>query len=176
LVSDFHPGVVVAADPKSTTPHPFDVKTVEHLISLMAQHELSEISLADGEQRIRLRKGGNAPPTAFLPAPMSYPMPAQQVPPPAANAPSAESAKPTSHLLEIKSPMVGTFYSKPSPEKPDFVSVGSKVTAASVVCKLEAMKIFNDLTADLAGTIVEVCVKNSQPVDYGTVLFRVEPA
>lgn len=72
--------------------------------------------------------------------------------------------------------MVGTFYAKPSPDKPDYVTVGSRVTPTTVVCKLEAMKIFNDLTADVAGTITEVCVQNAQAVDYGTVLFRVDPS
>jgi acetyl-CoA carboxylase biotin carboxyl carrier protein len=166
----------VATDPKNTAPHPFDVKTVEHLISLMSEHELSEISLADGDQRIRLRKGMSAPTAAFLPGPMPYPLPApvgNSAPVPSAVSPPAPPAR---NLLEIKSPMVGTFYSKPSPDKPDFVSVGSKVTATTVVCKLEAMKIFNDLTADLSGTVAEVCVKNAQAVDYGTVLFRVEPS
>jgi acetyl-CoA carboxylase biotin carboxyl carrier protein len=157
---------------KNASPRPFDVKTVEYLISLMAQHELSEISLIEGEQKIRLRKGGAA--VAYAPAPAAFtPAPAPAAGPSAQAAP-AEPAKPAKNLHEIKSPMVGTFYAKPSPDKPDFVSVGSKVTPATVVCKLEAMKIFNDLTADISGTIAEVCVKNAQPVDYNTVLFRVE--
>jgi len=153
----------VSSNPKAGNPHPFDVKTVEYLIALMAQHELSEIALADGEQRIRLRKGGIAAPQAYTPAAA-----------PTVAAPS-EPAKPTKNLLEIKSPMVGTYYAKASPDKPDYVSVGSKISANTVVCKLEAMKIFNDLTADVSGTIVEVCIKNAQPVDFGTVLFRVDP-
>lgn len=155
---------------KNASPRPFDVKTVEYLISLMAQHELSEISLVEGEHRIRLRKGGAA--VAYMPAPVVA-TPAHAAAPTAPAAP-AEAAKPVKTLHEIKSPMVGTYYSKPSPDKPDYVSVGGKVTPTSVVCKLEAMKIFNDLTADVSGTVAEVCVKNAQPVDYNTVLFRVE--
>jgi acetyl-CoA carboxylase biotin carboxyl carrier protein len=155
----------VSNDPKSA-PRPFDVKTVEYLISLMAQHELSEISLAE------LRKGGAV--VAYAPAPApAAPAPAA-VAAPAPTATASAPAAPAKNLFEIKSPMVGTFYSKPSPDKPDYVAVGSKVTPASVVCKLEAMKIFNDLTADVSGTVVEVCVKNQTPVDYNTVLFRVE--
>ncbi len=168
----------MATDPKSGVPRPFDVTTIERLIDLMAQHDLSEISLAEGEQRIRLRKGfplAQTPGTYIPGSPIAAP------PPPGANtpgspAPVAAPSSPVSKLLEIKSPMVGTYYSKASPDKPDYVSVGSKVTASSVVCKLEAMKIFNDLTADVSGTIAEVCIKNGQPVDYGTVLFRVEPS
>lgn len=158
-------------DPKSA-PRPFDVKTVEYLISLMAQHELSEISLAEGEQRIRLRKGGAV--VAYAPAPAAPAPAAVAAPAPTATATASAPAAPAKNLFEIKSPMVGTFYSKPSPDKPDYVAVGSNVTPASVVCKLEAMKIFNDLTADVSGTVVEVCVKNQTPVDYNTVLFRVE--
>jgi acetyl-CoA carboxylase biotin carboxyl carrier protein len=159
----------VPPESKPNSPRPFDVKTIEHLISLMAANDLSEISLIEGEQKIRLRKGGVA---AYAPAPAGYAPPAAGAG--AAPATPAEAAKPTKTLHEIKSPMVGTFYAKPTPDKPDFVSVGSKVTPATVVCKLEAMKIFNDLTADISGTIAEVCVKNAQPVDYNTVLFRVE--
>jgi acetyl-CoA carboxylase biotin carboxyl carrier protein len=164
----------VASDPKSGSPRPFDVKTVEYLISLMAQHELSEISLGEGDQRIRLRKGGAAPAMAYMPAPAPVAMPTAAAP--ATPSTPAAPAAPAKNLLEIKSPMVGTYYAKASPDKPDYVSVGSKVTPSTVVCKLEAMKIFNDLTADISGTIVEVCIKNAQPVDFGTVLFRLEPA
>jgi acetyl-CoA carboxylase biotin carboxyl carrier protein len=160
----------VPADPNSA-PRPFDVKTVEHLISLMAAHDLSEISLAEGEHRIRLRKGGLV--VSSAPVPTIGPTPATTAAP---NSTPADPPKPARNLLEIKSPMVGTFYSKPSPDKPDYVTVGSKVGPATVVCKLEAMKIFNDLTADVAGTVAEVCVQNAQAVDYGTVLFRVDPS
>ncbi len=156
---------------KNASPRPFDVKTVEYLISLMAQHELSEISLVEGEQKIRLRKGGAA--VAFAPPPTAYAAPLPAAAPTAPAAP-AEAPKPAKNLHEIKSPMVGTFYAKPSPDKPAFVSVGSRVTPATVVCQIGAMKIFNDITADIAGTIAEVCVTNESPVDYNTVLFRVE--
>ena len=79
-------------------------------------------------------------------------------------------------MLEIKSPTPGTYYSSPKPTDPAFVQVGSKVTAGTIVCIIEAMKIFNEIPADLSGTIVEVCVENKQPVEYGQVLFRVDPA
>ena len=161
----------MATDPKaapSGEPRPFDVKTVEHLIGLMGKHDLSEISLGEGEHRIRLRKGFAPAASHFAPAPTAIPASAP-VPP------TSEPAKPTKHLLEIKSPMVGTYYSKPAPDKPDYTTVGSRVGPTTVVCKLEAMKIFNDLTADVSGTIVEVCVKNGEAVDFNRVLFRVDP-
>ena len=149
----------------ASDPRPFDAKMVEYLVGLMAQHDLAEIDLHEGEHRIRLRRGAPAAVApVYAPAPMAAPV--------AATAPVA----PSKAYHEIKSPMVGTYYSKPAPEKPDYVQSGSKVKADTVVCKLEAMKIFNDLPAECAGTIVEVCVKNGQPVDYGTVLFRVDPS
>lgn len=163
----------MAADPKpNTTPRPFDVTTIEHLIGLMARHDLSEIALAEGDHRIRIRKGG----LVTVAAPAAHP-PVPTAAAPAAAAPAAaEAAKPAKNLIEIKSPMVGTFFAKPSPDKPDFVSVGSKVLPNTVVCMLGAMKIYDNITADVSGTIVEVCVKNDTSVDFGTVLFRVDPS
>jgi len=143
---------------------------IEHLVKLMGDHDLAEIDLHEGDSRIRLRRGTH--PTATV-APV---MPAPATAPSATSlAPVAEVPKPAAAAHhEIKSPMVGTFYSKPSPDKDDYVKVGSKVKPDSVICKLEAMKLFNDLVAEVSGTIMEVCVKNGQPVDFGTVLFRVE--
>ena len=152
-----------------SAPRPFDVATVEHLIGLMAKHDLSEISLQEGDQRIKLSKGGvvaYAPPPAVAAA-------APTAPPPPHATPVA-SAAPAG--LEIKSEMVGTFYSRPKPDKPDYVSVGSKLTPTTVVCTIEAMKIFNEVPAGLSGTVREVCVKNGEFVEFGTVLFRVDPA
>jgi acetyl-CoA carboxylase biotin carboxyl carrier protein len=150
---------------------------VEHLIGLMTKNDLSELDLAEGEHRIRLRRGA-APMAPVMAAPMpavhAAPMPAF----PAAQAPgspnAAVPAAASKNLHEIKSPMVGTFYSKPAPDKDDYVKVGSIVKPETVVCKLEAMKLFNDLPAECSGKIAEVCVKNGQPVDFGMVLFRVE--
>jgi acetyl-CoA carboxylase biotin carboxyl carrier protein len=148
---------------------------IEHLVGLMARHDLSEIDLHEGGHRIRLRRGVPAAPVVQalpVPAPVALPAPGGNAPAPSA----AEPPKPARVLHEIKSPMVGTFYAKPAPDKPDYVGVGSQVRPETVVCKLEAMKIFNELPAECSGTIVEVCVKNGQPVDFGTVLFRVEPS
>jgi acetyl-CoA carboxylase biotin carboxyl carrier protein len=146
-------------------PHPFDVPTVERLIALMAQHDLSEIDLHDGESRIRLRKGAPAM-AAFAPPPAFAANPA-----PAA-APAAPAAD--RRTATITSPTPGTFYAKPSPEEPAYVKVGSRVKPDTVVCKIEAMKIFNEIAAECTGTIVEVLVENAQPVEYGQPLFRVE--
>ncbi len=169
----FSLGLPVAIDPKaaqSGEPRPFDVKTVEYLIGLMGKHDLSEISLGEGEHRIRLRKGF-APAAAQYASALAAPGPVAAVP----TAP-AEPPKPVKNLLEIKSPMVGTYYSKPAPDKPDYVALGGRVGPTTIVCKLEAMKIFNDLVAEVSGTIAEVCVKNGEAVDYNKVLFRVDPS
>jgi len=169
------------ADDKRDAPRPFDVRTVEYLLKLMTEHDLSEVELKEGDQRIRLRKGstipaGFLPPTAYAPQ-MHQPAPAAQPlsPPPAASGSSPPTA-PARNLLEIKSPMVGTFYSRPKPDKPDYVSVGSPVKPDTVVCLIEAMKLYNDIKAEVSGRVAEVCVKNGDPVEFNQVLFRVEPA
>ena len=160
-------------EPKKDKPHPFDVQTVEYLIALMAKHDLTEISLSDDGQRIRLRKGNPAPAYAPPPpVPQSY-APAGPAPTAAATAAPAVSAK---KLHDIKSVMVGAFYSKPKPDKDDYVKVGQTLKPDTTICMIEAMKIFNEVKAECAGTVAEVCVKNGDTVDFGTVLFRVEPA
>lgn len=159
----------MSVEKKPEPPRPFDANMVEHLVGLMAKHDLSEIDLHEGEHRIRLRRG--ALPTPMV-APVAVAPPPVAAPAHVAVAPAVATA--TSKLHEIKSPMVGTFYSKPAPEKDDYVKIGSKVKAETIVCKLEAMKLYNDMPADCAGTIAEICVKNGVPVDFDTVLFRVE--
>jgi acetyl-CoA carboxylase biotin carboxyl carrier protein len=160
------------ADEKQDTPRPFDVKTVEYLLRLMTDHELSEVDLKEGDQRIRLRKGSLAVP-AVIAAPVatapSAIAPAASSPPPPAAAPAK------SNLLEIKSELPGTFYTRPSPDKPEFVKVGSKVTPDTVVCFVSAMKVNTPIQAGVTGTVAEVVAKNDEFVDYGAVLFRVTP-
>lgn len=168
------------ADEKKDSPRPFDVRTVEYLLKLMTEHDLSEIDLKEGDLRIRLRKGA-AIPSAFLASPAVHahaapahipaptPAPAAQSPPP-----PAAPAVPVKKYHEIKSEVLGTFYTKPLPEKPEFVKVGSKVTPDTTVCIVMAMKVNNEIKAGCTGTIVEVVAKNDTFVDYDTVLFRVD--
>jgi acetyl-CoA carboxylase biotin carboxyl carrier protein len=133
------------------------------------------VDLNDGDQRIRLRKNrfvaAAAAPAAAPPLMATHAAPAGNSQP-AAPPPAAPARK----LLEIKSELVGTFYAKPAPDKDDYVKVGARVTPDTVVCKVEAMKIFNDITAKCTGTIAEVCVKNSEFVEFDQVLFRVDPS
>ena len=147
---------------------PFDVGTVKELVQLMDKFDLSEVDLHDGEQRIRLRRGGRfvaLPQPAFSPA----------APPPAAAAAPPAAAAPARKLIEIKSEMVGTFYAKPKPDKDDYVKVGSRVTPDTVVCQIEAMKMFNEVKAGCSGTVAEVVAANGSAVEFDQVLFRVEP-
>lgn len=159
------------------TPRPFDVRTIRYLVRLMSRHDLSEIDLSWGDERIRLRRGpkvvGGAPalPLASHPLPVPAAAPAAPDPAPA----PAQAEKGGKKLLEIRSPTVGTFYAQREPGAPPFVSVGSRVTPNTVVCLIEAMKVYNDVTADCSGVIREVCVKNKDFVEYNTVLFRVDP-
>lgn len=161
------------ADDKRDAPRPFDVKTVEHLVRLMAEHELSEIALQDGDQTIRLRKGGKfvpvAAPAAAAPAPVAAAPTAPAAPPAAPAAPAGKK------LLEVKSELIGTFYTRPAPDKPEFVKVGTRVTPDTTVCIVMAMKVNNEIKAGVSGTVAEVVAKNEDFVDFNSVLFRVDP-
>lgn len=159
----------------SKKPGPFDVATVRELVELMAKFDLSEIDLNDGEQRLRLRKGGRLV-AAAAPVVAATPLVAAQPTVTPTETKTATPPAPTKKLLEIKSELVGTFYAKPAPDKDDYVKVGSKVNPETVVCTVEAMKIFNGITAKCSGTIAEVCVKNGEFVEFDQVLFRVDPA
>jgi acetyl-CoA carboxylase biotin carboxyl carrier protein len=155
-------------------PRPFDVRTIRDLVRLMSQHDLSEIDLTEGDQRVRLRRGARVP---LAPASAPSPLPAPASTPPAPSpAPTSVSEKPAKKLLEIKSPTVGTFYPQREPGAPPFVTVGSRVTPSTVVGIIVAMKVHNDVTADCSGVIAEVLVNNEDFVDFGALLYRVDPA
>jgi acetyl-CoA carboxylase biotin carboxyl carrier protein len=142
----------------------------------MAQHDLSEIELRDGNQRLRLRRGAYQPVSPTVPV-AANPSPSSAAGPPAKtdSVPAAPPAA-TRRLLDIKSPTPGTFYASPKPGEPPFIKVGSKVSPETVVCLIEAMKLYNEVQAECAGVIVEALVENQQPVEYGQVLFKVDPA
>ena len=153
---------------------PFDVHTVEVLVRLMAEHDLNEIDLRDGALRVRLLRGV----TRGTPiAPATAAAPAVSAPAVVAAAPkeTAAAAAPSRKLIDIKSPSVGTFYGSPNPEAPPFVRVGDRVTPTTVVGLVEAMKTFNEIPADCSGVIVEQLVRNSEGIEFDTVLFRVDP-
>ena len=161
------------ADDSGKAPSPFDVRTIKYLVGLMSQHDLSEIDLREGDLRIRLRRGSKETALTLSPAPSLAPTPPG--PAPAENPVVKEPAKPAKELLPIKSPTVGTFYSAGSPDAEPFVRVGSKVTPTTIVCVIEAMKIFNEIPAEHSGVIAQILVENQQPVEFGQVLFLVDP-
>lgn len=158
---------------------PLDLERLRELIALMEKHDLSEVDLQNGEQRCRLRRGPQnvsvmAAPQGYLPqpaAPAAAPAPVAA----AASASAAPAAPVNDGSLIIKSPTVGTFYVSPSPDDPPFVKVGSAVKPDTVVCLIEAMKVYNQITADVTGTVVEVLVNNADAVEFGQPLFRVKP-
>ena len=144
------------ADDASEKPNPFDVGTIKNLVALMSRHDLSEIDLSMGDQRIRLRRGSRitatpvAFPTSAMPAPTAAPAPAVSSSKPAA------PEKPARTRLEIKRETPGTFYAKQNPEAPQpFVMVGSRVKPDTVVCIIEAMKIYNEVPAGCTGVITK---------------------
>jgi acetyl-CoA carboxylase biotin carboxyl carrier protein len=158
----------------SKIPSPFDVRTIRHLVALMSRHDLSEIDLREGDLRIRLRRGPRGVSVAApLPAAPAAPPPPPSAVGPAAPPPGADKPDHPVHL--IKSPTPGTFYAASSPDAQPFVRVGSRVTPTTVVGIIEAMKIFNEIQAECNGVVREILVENQQPVEYGQVLFKVDP-
>jgi len=145
-------------------------KDIKELISLMRRNELSEFEMETEGFRIKLKKG--ADPVAPAPAVAYAPQPAQPAPAalPAAAAPPNARAQ----GAEITSPMVGTFYAGASADAPPYVDVGTEVTEDSIVCIIEAMKVMNEIKAEIRGVIAEVLIENSKPVQFGQPLFRLK--
>jgi len=142
----------------------FEVTKIRELIELMQEHELSEVDLKQADQRIRLRRGSDQQ-IAYAPAPAAVA--------PAAAAPAPEAPADDPNMVFIESPTIGTFYSKPKPESDNYVKPGDMVTPDTVVCIVEAMKMFNEITAGVSGKIVECLVGNEEPVDNNKPLFKV---
>ena len=158
---------------------PLDVRRIHYLARLMHRYDLSSLDLADGRVQIRLRRRGAE---VVGPAPASIPPPTAAAPPshsggmPATPPAGPATAPPPDKTIVIESPMVGTYYTSRAPDSPPLVTVGSVVHAGTIVCIIEAMKVFTDIPAGVAGTIIVVLAKNGQAVDYGQPLFRVAPA
>lgn len=159
-----------------------DIRKLKELVRLMVSNDLTELDLRDSEEQVTLRREGpNAVPVASVqPAAMPAAVPAAATSNGAgsAAASSAESsadADADAGLVAIESPMVGTFYSSPDPDSPPFVKVGDSIDTGTVVCLLEAMKIFNEIKSDQTGKIVRGCVKNGESVEFGQPLFMIKP-
>ncbi len=159
-----------------------DPDKIRKLVEMMSENELSEICIRDGADEILLRRPGAAPIQVAMPQQVTAPVQpladaVASVQPPAAATPTPTmpTASADEGLTPIKSPMVGTFYAAPDPQSPTFVKTGDHVTADTVVCIVEAMKVFNEIKAEISGTIERVMVKNEAPVEFGQPLFMVKP-
>ena len=151
----------------------FETEYIEKLAKIITEQGLSEISLEDGEQAITLRKDVvvASAPVAAVSAPVQVPVSAPVSAPAETPAEVKEEKKAGT---PITSPMVGTFYMAPSPDSAPFVAAGDSVKAGDVVCIIEAMKMMNEIKSEVAGKVVEVCVEDGQPVEFGQVLMYVE--
>ena len=147
----------------------FETDYIEKLAKVLADTGLTEISLEDGEQAITLRKDVIVAPVASAPVAAQAP-----VAPAAAPAQAPATSEPAKKGTPITSPMVGTFYNSPSPDADAFVAVGDNVKVGDVVCIVEAMKMMNEIKSEIAGKVVEICVEDGQPVEFGQVLMYVE--
>lgn len=156
-----------------------DIEKIRELVTMMVANDLVEVSLRDGTEEINLRRpqpqaAGCGPQWNVQGAPQGFP---QFMPSDAAPGGGGALAKADDHdLIEIASPMVGTYYSAVDPETPPFVQVGSAVHPGLVVCILEAMKVFNEIKAEISGTVERILVRNAQAVEYGQPLFLVRPS
>jgi len=152
---------------------------LERLIKTFDASGVDSIEIERGGTRVKLSKTP-ASAAISLPAPLPSPAGLPFAPPVAASPPTEarpadKASPPRSDLLEIVCPMVGTFYRSPAPDAPPYVEPGAKVTPGDTLCIIEAMKLMNELESEVTGTIVEVCAENAQPVEFGQVLFRVDP-
>lgn len=157
-----------------------DFKQIQELIKMVNKSNIGELTIEQKDFRVTIKQKEEpamqvvaAAPAAVAPVAVAAPAPAPAAAP-AAEKPKAEAV--ASNLVTIKSPMIGTFYRKSAPDKPNFVEVGSDVTQGSVVCIIEAMKLFNEIESEVSGKIVKVLVDDASPVEYDQPLFLVEPA
>ena len=155
-----------------------DIDFVESLIRMLDESSLDSLEIRRGGTRIRLSKSPDG--HTVVAGPLTNNAASEASALPGSPPPETDTAAPveagSARLVDITSPMVGTFYRAPSPEAAPYVEVGSTVAAGDVLCVIEAMKLMNELECEAAGRIVEVCVDNAEPVDFGQVLFRIDPA
>lgn len=159
-----------------------DINQIRELLSAIAQTDITELTLKHQDFELTVRKGVTggpassvplAPPT-YVPAPPSpAPIPLETAPHSLVESPSAPASDP--NWVEVTSPMVGTFYRAPAPDDPPFAEVGTRIQNGQTVCIIEAMKLMNEIEAEVSGQVMEILVENGQPVEYGQVLMRVQP-
>lgn len=162
-----------------------DIREIQNLIKFVAKSGATEVKLEMDDFKITIKTTaeGTEPTTTFVQhVPVTNALPQAAAPQPVAptapvaTAPATESASDDSKYITIKSPMIGTFYRKPSPDKPVFVEVGSSIGKGDVVCVIEAMKLFNEIESEVSGKIVKILVDDSSPVEFDQPLFLVDPS
>lgn len=157
--------------------NPMKAKEIQELIDYISNSGLAEVKIKTEEFELSIKKYAEGPQVVHAPVAIPAPAPAPVAAAPiAAPAPAPAPAAAPSNLVEIKSPMIGTFYLTPNPESPAFVSEGSSVKAGQTVCIIEAMKLFNEIESEISGKIVKILVSNASPVEYDQPLFLVDPA
>ena len=160
-----------------------DFKQLQELLSAIAQTDITELTLKSDDFELKVKKGTTASSQELLTSvsPANLPLPAQPlITTPVANSQNSEPASPTKNTeqqkwVEVTSPMVGTFYRAPSPDDAPFVDIGERISNGDTVCIIEAMKLMNDIEAEVSGEVMEILVQNGEPVEYGQVLMRVNP-
>ena len=149
-----------------------DIRKVKKLIELLEESGIAELEIKEGEESVKISRYGSGTAAPMMP-PAAFAMPPAVAPAPVV----AEEAAPVEEEISghiVKSPMVGTFYIAPSPGAPSFTGVGKHVTEGDTICIIEAMKLLNQIEADISGTVKSILVENGQPVEYGEPLFIIE--
>ncbi len=160
-----------------------DTREIQKLIDFISKSDLSEVNIETAELKLQIkRSGGNvvqyassSPSENYAPAPVYSERPAV-ISNPAAPVAQAPVADVSSHLIEIKAPMIGTFYRSAGPEKPNFIEIGDEISTGQTICILEAMKLFNEIESEISGKIVKILVEDATPVEYDQPLFLVDPS
>ncbi len=155
-----------------------DIKEIQNLIKFVARSGASEVKLEMDDIKITIRTGSDSDTTIVHQVPATH-MPQQVMAAPLAATPETAAPAPASEdskYITIKSPIIGTFYRKPSPDKPLFVEVGQTIAEGDVLCVIEAMKLFNEIESEVSGKIVKVLVDDSSPVEFDQPLFLVDPS
>lgn len=150
-----------------------DIRKLKELVKLMVENDLTELDLQDKEETVALRRGH--PGTVHTGQPVVHAAPSGYIAAPSYTSGATDTDDADDGLLAIESPMVGTFYSSPNPDSDAFVKVGDSISGESVVCLVEAMKVFNEIKAETSGTIAKCLVESGQPVEFGQKLFLVKP-
>jgi acetyl-CoA carboxylase biotin carboxyl carrier protein len=160
-----------------------DFKQIQELIKIINKSNIGELSIEENDFKITIKQKEEKTQTIVSapPATVYAPVPAPVIQPPASQSTATETApataaQKTENLITIKSPMIGTFYRRSSPDKPPFAEVGDEITPGKVVCIIEAMKLFNEIESEVSGTILKILVDDASPVEYDQPLFLVEPA